>query len=58
VRLVIDDTSPINYLLLIGHIDILRALFDRVILPTAVWDELKHPNAPLVVRNWVAAPPP
>jgi predicted nucleic acid-binding protein len=58
VRLVIADTSPINYLLLIGHVDILRALFERVILPTAVWDELNHPSAPLVVRNWVASPPP
>jgi predicted nucleic acid-binding protein len=58
VRLVIADTSPINYLLLIGHLDILPALFDRVILPAAVWDELKHPKAPPVVRNWVAAPPP
>jgi predicted nucleic acid-binding protein len=58
VRLVIADTSPINYLLLIGHVDILPALFDRVILPAAVWDELKHPKAPPAVRNWVAAPPP
>ena len=58
MRLVIADTSPINYLLLIGHIDILPALFERVILPAAVWDELKHPKAPLVVRSWVAAPPP
>ena len=56
MQLVIADTSPINYLLLIGHI--LPALFGKVILPTAVWDELKHPKAPLVVRNWVASPPP
>jgi predicted nucleic acid-binding protein len=58
VRLVIADTSPINYLLLIGHINILPALFEKVILPAAVCDELKHPKAPLVVRNWIAAPPP
>jgi predicted nucleic acid-binding protein len=58
VRLVITDTSPINYLLLIGHIDILPALFEKVILPAALWDEPKHPKAPLVVRNWIAAPPP
>jgi hypothetical protein len=55
VRLVIADTSPINYLLLIGHIDIRPALFDKVILPAAVWDELKHPKAPPVVRSWAAA---
>jgi predicted nucleic acid-binding protein len=57
VQLVIADTSPINYLLLIGNIDILPSLFGRVILPAAVWDELKHPKAPPVVRSWVAAPP-
>jgi len=57
VRLVIADTSPINYLLLIGYIHILPALFDRVILPALVRDELNHPKAPLAVRNWIAAPP-
>jgi predicted nucleic acid-binding protein len=58
VQLVIADTSPINYLLLIGHIDILPSLFGKIILPTTVCDELKHPKAPLMVRNWAAAPPP
>jgi predicted nucleic acid-binding protein len=57
VRLVIADTSPINYLLLIGYIEILPALFDRVIVPSAVWDELKHPKAPPIVRDFVAASP-
>jgi predicted nucleic acid-binding protein len=56
-RLVIADTSPINYLLLIGHIDILPALFETVILPAAVREELKHPKAPAVVKNWIALPP-
>lgn len=57
MRLVIADTSPINYLLLIGHIDLLHALFDRVILPAVVRDELRHPKAPRVVRDWIAQPP-
>ena len=57
MRLVIADTSPINYLLLIGHIDILPALFERIILPAGVMDELRHPKAPAVVRSWVASLP-
>ena len=57
MRLVVADTSPINYLLLIGHIDILPALFEKVILPAAVWDELRHPKAPVAVRSWVGEPP-
>jgi predicted nucleic acid-binding protein len=36
VRLVISDTGPINYLVLIGHIDILPVLFEKVIMPVAV----------------------
>jgi predicted nucleic acid-binding protein len=57
VQLVIADTSPINYLLLIGHIEILPALFQKVILPGEVRDELSHPKAPPVVRNWIASAP-
>jgi len=43
VRLVIADTSPINYLLLIGHIDIVPALFEKVILPAAVCARQGYP---------------
>ena len=57
MRLVIADTGPINYLLLIGDIDILPALFQKVTLPTAVKDELAHPRAPALVRDWIFAPP-
>jgi predicted nucleic acid-binding protein len=54
VRLVIADTGPVNYLILIGHIDILPALFEKVILPAIVRDELKHPKAPPAVQRWIA----
>lgn len=57
MRLVIADTGPINYLILIGHIDLLPALFEKVILPSAVLAELTAVNTPLPVRNWVATPP-
>jgi predicted nucleic acid-binding protein len=57
VRLVIADTGPINYLVLIGHIEILPALFEKVILPSAVRDELTDPDTPPVVRDWIANPP-
>jgi predicted nucleic acid-binding protein len=40
VRLVIADTGPINYLIQIGHIDILPRMFERVALPSAVHAEL------------------
>jgi len=56
VRLVIADTSPINYLILIGHIDILPSLFEKVILPFVVRDELTVASPS--VRLWMADPPP
>ena len=54
MRLVIADTGPINYLLLIGHIEILPTLFEKVTLPSAVSDELMHPDTPPSVRHWSA----
>jgi predicted nucleic acid-binding protein len=57
VRLVIADTGPINYLVLIGNIDLLPVLFEKVILPSAVRAELIDPDAPPSVRNWIADPP-
>jgi predicted nucleic acid-binding protein len=57
VKIVIADTGPINYLVLIGHIDILPALFDKIILPAAVRDELNNADSPGQVQDWIAAPP-
>jgi predicted nucleic acid-binding protein len=54
---VVSDTSPICYLLLIGHVDILPALFGGIAAPRAVRDELAHPGAAPSVRHWIASPP-
>jgi len=43
--------------LLIGRIDILPALFERIIVPSAVMHELRHPKAPPVVRQWMTSLP-
>jgi predicted nucleic acid-binding protein len=57
VRLIVADTGPINYLVLIGAIDVLPILFEKVILPSAVRAELMDPDAPNSVRSWIADPP-
>jgi predicted nucleic acid-binding protein len=57
VQLVIADTGPVNYLILIGHVDFLPALFERILVPGIVRDELKHRKAPPAVRNWINEPP-
>ena len=54
MRLVIADTGPLNYLILIRHIDLLPVLFEKVVLPAAVQVELASGQAPLLVRDWIA----
>lgn len=56
--IVVADTSPINYLVLIGHIEILEYFYDQVIIPAAVWMELQDANTPDPVRRWALALPP
>jgi predicted nucleic acid-binding protein len=55
--IVIADTSPINYLVLIDHIEVLPKLYGRILTPPAVCDELRSALAPLPVRRWIAHPP-
>ena len=54
---VVADTSPINYLVLIAQIDLLRQLYARILIPPAVLAELKHPVAPKPVRDWAQNAP-
>lgn len=55
--IVVSDTSPLNYLILIGCDEVLPKLFTRVVLPSAVVDELHHPRAPSTVRQWAECVP-
>ena len=55
--IVVAATSPINYLVLIGHIEILPAIYGEVLVPQAVIDELQDSDAPSEVRSWLSAPP-
>jgi predicted nucleic acid-binding protein len=54
---VIADTSPINYLLLIEALEVLPQLYRRLLVPEVVWQELQHPNAPKRVAEWAAPVP-
>lgn len=55
--LVVSDTSPLNYLVLIGQDRLLPALFTRVVTAPAVIAELGHPGSPATVRAWAASLP-
>jgi predicted nucleic acid-binding protein len=55
--IVVSDTSPLNYLLLVNQIDLLPRLYGKVIIPNAVYAELLSPGAPQVVTEWVLSLP-
>ena len=48
---VVSNTSPINYLAIIGHAKLLQTLFNRIIIPRAVMEELTHSGAPDQLRQ-------
>jgi predicted nucleic acid-binding protein len=54
---VVADTSPINYLVLIDQIELLTRLYGRILIPPAVLAELTHPLAPKPVRDWASDTP-
>ena len=56
--IVVADTSPLNYLILIDEVQLLPALFGHVLLPRAVFQELQHPKTSSKVSEWVAHLPP
>jgi predicted nucleic acid-binding protein len=55
--IVVADTSPINYLILIDQIGILEVLYGRILIPHAVHEEMLSPKAPQSVRAWAKNPP-
>lgn len=55
--IVVSNTSPLNYAILIQAIDVFPGLFGRVIVPESVAEELSHPGAPETVRAWISGPP-
>ena len=55
--IVVSDTSPICYLLLIGEIELLPQLYGQVLIPQTVQQELADERSPAVVQAWISQPP-
>ena len=55
--IVVSDTTPLNYLILLDATHVLPALFGRVYAPSAVIRELAHPRSPEPVRRWTDSLP-
>jgi predicted nucleic acid-binding protein len=55
--IVVADTTPLNYLILIEQIQLLPQLYGQVLAPPAVFAELSDPRSPELVRHWIAQTP-
>ena len=56
--IVVADSSPLHYLILIEQVELLRQYFSEVLIPKEVIAELNAPATPLVVSQWLAKAPP
>ena len=55
--IVVSDTSPLNYLVLLNAVDILPKLFKEVYAPPEVMAELQRSRTPERVKLWGRSPP-
>ena len=57
MMLVVSNTSPVSYLVVIEQIELLPRLFEYILIPEIVRDELASPKASPVVQKWIASLP-
>jgi predicted nucleic acid-binding protein len=57
MALIVSDTTPLNYLVLIDAVELLPRLYAQVLIPVAVYEELSHPRTPAAVRLWMSHVP-
>ncbi|HVE71586.1 MAG TPA: DUF3368 domain-containing protein [Thermoanaerobaculia bacterium] len=55
--IVVADSSPLHYLILLDQAEILRRLYGNVLVPDAVAAELSAASAPRLVNEWMSHPP-
>ena len=55
--IVIADSAPLHYLILLDLADLLHKLYGDVLIPAAVVNELSSAGAPVKVRDWLDSMP-
>ena len=55
--IIVSDTTPLNYLILIEQVYILHELYGSVLIPQSVFDAMQRVETPAEVRAWIAARP-
>jgi predicted nucleic acid-binding protein len=54
--IVVADSGPLHYLVLLEHVDLLRHFFGHVLVPEPVASELSADGVPAIVREWIIKP--
>jgi predicted nucleic acid-binding protein len=52
MAVVVSDTTPLHYLILVRQETILERLYENIIIPPGVLAELSHESAPVQILNW------
>ena len=55
--IVVADSGPLHYLILLEQIELLHRFYGQVLVPEPVASELSAAGAPAVVREWITTPP-
>ena len=55
--IVVADSTPLHYLILIEQVDLLRRLYSEVLIPEPVLAELSRPASPVAVSAWLSSAP-
>ena len=55
--IVVSDTTPLHYLILIDEVEILPRVLGEIIIPSVVFEELQHDHAPNKIKEYFRAPP-
>jgi predicted nucleic acid-binding protein len=51
--IVVADTSPLRYLVLIDEVELLHRLYGNIVVPPGVLDELSQRDTPALVQGWI-----
>ena len=55
--IIVSDTSPLHYLVLLGEVELLPRLYATVLCPREVMRECLDLQAPASLRLWATEPP-
>jgi predicted nucleic acid-binding protein len=55
--IVVADSGPLHYLILLDQTELLRRFYGQVVIPDAVANELRAAGSPVTVSGWIVRPP-